>query len=66
MSCWGEENIKTNNLSIGGQIMTMFSKNLDAWASLISSLSNRQMQNKKISDTLKEDIERKQGDLTLQ
>lgn len=24
----GEENMKTNNLSIGGQIMTMFSKNL--------------------------------------
>lgn len=46
--------------------MTMFSKNLDAWAFLISSLSNRQMQNKKISDTLKEDTERKQGNLTLQ
>lgn len=59
-SCWVEENMKTNNLSIGGQIMTMFSNNFGL-LNLFHFVCLQQTDAKqKSSDTLKEDIERKQ------
>lgn len=59
-SRWVEENMKTNNLSIGGQIMTMFS-NKFGLRNLFHFVCLQQTDAKqKSSDTLKEDIERKQ------
>lgn len=58
--------MKTNNLSIGGQITTMFSHKFGL-LNLFHLVCLQQTDAKqKSSDTLKEDVERKQGNLTLQ